>query len=465
MTEYYVDGGAAGTGDGLSPTNAFVDILSVPWADASRAWVRRTHNQTFTQSQFVGPNSFNNAFSKWSFLIGWPEAGAPFYDDRPAAGVSASWDSDNPSTQAYSSYGFKMPTMCMSNNTFVSGGFLPGRGIHVANFYMVNCGGLSACWFAAPDHTATTIYDNVMPLFNNGPLNALQAVSTQRFSTFRKLIFVGSSASTSQAMLGSGLGSFHADKVLVHSATTWGAGIVGINSGTMIGVIENYSNSVAYGVMADGNMEQDQLGGYVRRMIGVAPVTGDVKPGPNNGRSTFFMVDDYFGNGPLLVGNPHCYTFRQATSLECLYNSNGAVVKWATTSVAVTIQYFWGQQAVPGIATVRKKFDVVSGTPITVSVPTYCDSTGVHSLASGRFTGALLAKGCDPITAVNSNIFVGSPSSWAGSLIAGGSAYLMKFTWTPIETGNVFFEFRPGGLTQPTSGAQRVAYILWGEPF
>lgn len=103
MTDYFYDNSATGTGSGDSPANAatafeamwsYITSVFVP---GDRLWMRRSSVATFqatnVTTQYGTPN-FNVTSSPYSWVIGWPRSGDPFFADRPGVARSAGWDTD-----------------------------------------------------------------------------------------------------------------------------------------------------------------------------------------------------------------------------------------------------------------------------------------------------------------------------------------------------------------------------------
>jgi hypothetical protein len=76
------------------------------------------------------------------------------------------------------------------------------------------------------------------------------------------------------------------------------------------------------------------------------------------------------------------------------------------------------------------------------------------------------AHGTNTKVCNSSNLLVGTPSAWTGSLITAGSAYIWVNTFTPKETANnVPFEIFPPNFTQATSGLPLTGAIMFGQPY
>ncbi len=461
MTDYYVDAAAAGTGDGLTAVNAFVSIQSVPWANADRAWLRRSHLETLTASQWVGPSSWALlAFSRYAHVIGWPDVNDPFYTERPADGVTAGWDSDVPGTAAYSLYGYKFPTLSTSNGG--STGVFMGSHVGYANLSLVNCGGAGTevFWKGGDSYTSGTgtqrIFNNILPQGPTGPLSQLKNAEV---AIHEHLILVGSTA-------GSFFPSMQAKRLDIHS-TSMIAGLWGSTSAIKFFVdhLVNYSNSVTNVVkqtLADYGDAGVGLVSSIRKASGVAPYSGAMVTGL--ARQSYLRCDDYFGEGPLVIGDPQRKMwFGMASSGGAMHNGS-RVMMHRCNSEQASFQDYAGQLRL-NYPIVQKRFDVLSGTMIEIRVPIFHDNLAVFSLAGGFVHAHLLAYDCKPVVAVASNVLPGTPSLWSGSLTTAGSAWLFSAVYTPTETGEATFECFVGPFIQATSGQGITGTVLFSEPY
>jgi hypothetical protein len=80
-------------------------------------------------------------------------------------------------------------------------------------------------------------------------------------------------------------------------------------------------------------------------------------------------------------------------------------------------------------------------------------------------TGHLLAAGAKPVTGNNSTILTGSPTLWTGVQPTGGTAYIFRASFTPLESGvGIPFYLFPGHFMTP-SGSTASAFVLFSEPY
>lgn len=468
MADWYVDGAVVG-GNGTSPVSAFPSVYSITWADRDRAWVRNTHVEALVASKDFGPgSSWQNidAFDRYVSVIGWPQLDETLYDERPAAGVSAGWDSDQPSTKAYSSYGYKFPTFTSSIGQSDSSPPRIGR-VYLTNFFLVNCG---AGGFFSFNPWQTEIlgdgarFGTIVPLFNHGPQVNLDG-NNRTFDgpIIERLICVGSNASQStQFFDGNGMTrcmEIHSSSIIRELFSTQNI--------HFHGHVINYSNSLAYIVSANGTangfgFEQRVIESYVRRVSGIKPYSGAYERVTGAQYEGRFTIEDYYGEGPR-TSRYFSHGMQTGTSSDAFFNGAPAVWMYCN-SIAGQIR---GKSNYPRVdPAVSELFPVTSGTLIEIRVPLWADNTGVCSFGDGNMVGVLLAKGAKNRVATRSMVLVGSPTLWTGSLTTTGSAYFMSCKFTPQETGNVMFEFYAAQApVQATSGAALGFYWLVGKPF
>jgi hypothetical protein len=462
MADWYVDASAGGTGAGTSPANAFVSITSVTWSHGDRAWVRKTHKET-VNSVYVGPRSFaNTSFSRWAFTIGWPSAGDPFYDERPAAGVSASWDSDVPSTLVYSVCGQKFPTFLSSGGGAPSAGMLLPRNGGLYNVAIQNTGGVTYPWASSDGSANERVLENVAILANSG--GYFNAVSDPLRNATLGKIFLPSSASGVSGLIGQQV----ARHVVVPSLSQGYSVMRLSNAAPMaIGLLEIWSSS--FSVLIDdnqlvSNMTEGEGQFHIGRVCGKRPNNGVTSLG--RAATLLAQIDDYYGDGPMIVGGSYPNT-RVASINEAACDvgsgASNALIYSVRSIAAVDQGYYVPIFQVPAL---RKYFNVVSGTAIEIRVPLYVDSTFIHSPAAGVNRAMLGCCGTVPVVSVKSNVLVGSPSQWTGSLIAAGSAWIWSCVFNPTETNSgVPFDVYLGQPLQTTSGQGLTGQMFVGEPY
>lgn len=454
MAEWYVDASQSG-GNGTSPLSAYPSVLSITWAAGDRAWLRRTHYETLPDSATPGPNFAQDNFSRWAFVIGWPDSGDPFYDERPL--VASAWDADVPSTSVYSVYGLKFPTLNNSNNAAASGISLP-RGAYMANLAFQNSGG--GTFLAWRDRTdfQNIIIDNAILLSAGGATNRIAQALEMRNG---KIYIVASGAPGTSGLLTSGV---FVDHLVLHQLSVVSGGMLrGTTFAGRINHLELRTASVDYlgtemgGTISNaGNLINLSIG----RCSGSAPYSGDCLKTGLSGQP-LLAVDDYFGTGPRIIQGAKNSTIYCSTA-QAMHNGS-RVMQYSVSSEAAANQNY--QSNIWRIPAMRKYFQVTSGTPATFRIPIYIDSTGVFSASAGMLKANMLARGARPVFCVRSNLLVGTPASWSGSFVSGGSAYLWQVKFFPEETGLVPVEVFMPPLTQATSGAGLIAYALFSEPY
>jgi len=88
MAIYYVDSiNGDNTNDGLTPGAAFADFfvdVGATVAEVPIFWVRRTSEIVLTENKSMN----------YGDIVYWPNSNEPRYNERPAAGITAGWDTD-----------------------------------------------------------------------------------------------------------------------------------------------------------------------------------------------------------------------------------------------------------------------------------------------------------------------------------------------------------------------------------
>jgi len=455
MADYYVDASATGANNGTSPADAFTSILSVPFAPGDTAWVRNTHNEFLTSSQQLGPAWAIDGFTRWANIVGWPQPGDPFHAIRPLSAVSAGWDSDLPATNVYSVYGYKMPLLTTSNAN--GRGILLPRGGGVYNFCLANTGGAATNqWSSLHGAAEDRVLDNIVFLGNNGPhtygttdtLNALCG----------KVTFISSVGNVIATVPFPP--SIAARHVVIHSMSSAPFGLVSTEAtpATHIGLLEMQSNSIGYFVSPHVRNPQETTGQtylrWIERVTGVQPNLGIGSLGVDY--CAAIRVDDYYGGGPRIIGgNGNMDSYVSSV----LHDGKAATVFEVSSIVASAQRYHDARDAFP---TIRKYFDVTSGTPLNVVVPVYIVSA--YSLTSGMLRAHLLSPGSNTRICNSADIMPGTPALWTGA--SAGSAYLWTCVFSPIETASqVPFDLHPGNFLQASSGQGLDGRVMFGEPY
>lgn len=458
MTNYYIDAAQVG-GNGLSPNSAFASLTSVPWAAGDRAWMRQTHQEIITRSTWIGPSFAVNNWSRLTHLIGWPTSSLdPFWSERPIDGRSAGWDADLPATFVYSVYGLKMPLLVGSSQV----GFIQSNFCIVANMAYSNSGGANTTGPAFASGTNEVRgHDNIAWFFAGGPITRWQTAPAGRIGKLT-LVVSGSNAS----------GAIPNDKnvnhLVIHSLSVWSGGLIKPANNFSVGVLENQSNSIDYMFDPTGSnwSTQAYIVSTIRAVVGIQPYSGAVRPASASGNNYFsgIGIDDYYGQGPRIIGGAQG-DIRITTAVEAYHAGRPSMIM-QVQSVAANIQRYGPGVGPDRLIAMKKHFDVVSGTPITIRIPFYVSSTNIMSLSAGNVRAMLDVRGKNADWAVQSNVLVGSAGMWTGSLCAGGFPLYFDATFYPTETRNkAVLNVEFPWLTQATSGQPLNGYILMGEPY
>ena len=456
MAEWYVDANQVG-GNGTHPASSFPSVLSITWAPGDRAWLRRTHYETLPDSATPGPNFVLDTFARFAHVIGWPDSGDPFFDERPAAGVTSGWDADVPSTSVYSVYGLKFPTLNNSNNAAASGISLP-RGAIMANIAFQNSGGPTFTAWRDRTDFQNVMLDNVIILSAGGATTRIAQALELRFG---KMWMVSTGAPGTSGLFTSGV---YASHLVLHDLSVVSGGMFrGTTFNGRIDHLEIRTNSVDYLATAMGGIISNLpvlTNLSIGRCSGSAPYSGDALRVGLSG-SPLIAVDDYFGTGPRIINASKPGTFF-CSSVQGMHNGSRVLNFSVSSENAANMNY---QSPIWRLPALKKYFQVTSGTAANFRIPVYADSTGVFSLSGGLMQARLVARGAKAQYNVKSNMLVGSPTLWSGSFVAGGSAYLWEVKFLPQETGLVPLEVYLPPVTQATSGQPLVAYALFSEPY
>lgn len=455
-TNYYIDNSIAG-GNGLSPASAYASLSSVAWADGDVAWVRRTHVECANHDSAIFATWSLLSFARVAAAVGWPDSGDPFYDRRPAAGTSAGWDGETPATEAYSTFGYKFPTICGSTTNQNTCPII-GLGFTVANLCFNQLG--TSQTFSVRQAVRQSYVNNCLFVRSYSVFN--QIPSGASFASMEKFIMP---YSTTTGVVFADAGPFDWGHWVVPAVSQNTGPLLNLTTGgSRIKILEIQSNSVAllFGGSAGANILTYN---YIQRCVGILPYAGVSSPGQlfsSTGPRT--IIDDYYGQGPLYYAGDGKPSWRGNTSLEAMHNGKRSMM-FETKSIAAGDHNF--HIDLIRYPMIRAMVSVVSGTQINLLLPVYVGSTAVVSLNGIAVKAAMIAAGCrgQQMTDPNSGIIAGSLTNWTGSLVAGGSAWLLKFKFTPTETGWVPFEVYGPEISQANSGTNFKHYTLFSEPY
>lgn len=454
-TDLFIDASATGTGSGDTPANACTQIINNSLMVAGvRAWVRRTHVESGNGGN-LGPNINDFVKNHRGWIIGWPSSGDPFYEIRPAAGISAGWDSDHSALGIYTTYGLDFPTICASGN-LVGPTLTYGTVLANMNIDQLSANGAFRTLTRA---RPSAFMENVAFTCQQGPVTSMQLDFVDAHMGRMWLISSGAGFGTNN--------DFYIDELIVHSLTTNSGGLMlrpNANVMHQINLLVNYSSSIDFLFFDQGGTMFDRaqiMNGIIGRVCGVKPYSGAFLPTINGfAYDEAYRIDDWFGEGPM-IGSKWGPRVSLAASADAMYNNARAlfitVQSWNHTDQAVGARAMFTYP-------MRKLFDVTSGSAITVYVPIYVDSTAVWSLSAGDMKMRLRAAGCGGTIITSAHVLPGSTTFWGGAKLGGGVAYHLVNTFVPTEDASVPLEIFLPVLTL-SEAIGYGGYMLWGEPW
>ncbi len=477
--EFFIDASAAGTGSGDTPTDAFTGLLNFTDAASlpssydfgSKVWIRTTHVDCLGASgalagyqarMFCGPNGQvvnMKTYQAKCHFIGWPASGDPFYDERPAAGVSAGWDSDVSSSILAGSYGWNYPLITSSHNSFGLGYNVDHRtGVYNLAFAMDNKAVVTKTvfdWDAG--FVDGAIFDNIfvegVRYFDYGTISA----------NIRKITVVASYNGSAGPIWQMPISARH---LVVHSMSVNPDGIIG--DLCWIDLIENYSNSLAYVGAKDtaGINIPYYRSGYIGRITGIEPYSSDISMPfwynllPND--ETKVIIQDYFGKGPSYSQGEGSRNTFLASSANAMYDGE-RVMAMDVRSWSVTHQYqrglFYDQEPV-----IVRNVDVVSGQLYNIVFPFY-QVQSAHNFAGAQIEVAVPFQGGGNFQGIgSSSIKPGSLSNWSGTYVSGGSAWQGEFNFIAKESATGTIKFFGSIPIAVSTNAWDEEFRLFGEP-
>jgi hypothetical protein len=265
---------------------------------------------------------------------------------RPLACRQAG-DADNQATEILSVFSMNLPVFCSSNNADTSAGFLLGTGTVYANMCFVNCGGAgtTAPWLI--DDTGHTnqfqrrYFNNITNLFQNGPMNRL--VQDGFFPAIvEKYTLIASNAVPSGN--GALIASSSIKQLVIHPKTQHQSIFRNDDLDTDILMLYNQSNSVAniahhttseVGLSLPsppvatfaGSLAFVRIAGFINS-LGIAA-------------EPLWQIDDYYGDGPLLLGGLRKPRASMLTTINAQHNSN-RVMRFEVSSEGPANLNHWG---------------------------------------------------------------------------------------------------------------------------
>lgn len=446
MAHWYVDSAATGTGSGDTPANAALNVTSISAAlnvnsdVPAMVWVRRTNhiNIVDARSMTWGINSINVNSHSMNWIIGWPNSGDPFYEERPAAGVSAGWDSDAANLMFW-------PTIA------VSGGYTPTgirRGTGVTNFTVITSPlpatpkSIEEVFGTAGESPIGTIgimYGDMRNGSNRFVDHFVFCTSSDTGNPIAWLDRVRKITFTESCMHGPGLASTGIGALHI-------SGVVGVRVEELI----NLSNSIS--VLFSSEFDADP-GISFGRIRGTRPYSADAF-NSNGSDASAVIVDDYFGLGPAALFTRVSGPSFIASSAGVAVHSGSSAYMSLTRSYALTIS-IGGHKGFRLFEHVRQLVTVTSGIPLVLRHHFATVDAGSLDQNKGSARFAVPAAGCGDkyLTLASSGIRAGSAGLWTGSLTNVQSYYMMFAEYVPKESALVQIAARLPGQGKVASGS------------
>lgn len=448
--EFFVDAGAVGTGSGDTPTDAF-DIVghftnasSLPssFDFGSRVWIRKTHEEDlyltalggYNARLFIGPNGqvvqMQNYGARVHF-IGWPNSGDPWYNNRPAAGISAGWDSDVSSSVLAGSYGWNAPVL-VNSHLDINDAFIPDHRVSVYNvaFRMANRSSITIHnpIYFQDDINQSAIFDNIY--IEAGQYWDMGVV----YSQMRKLTTVASYGGLNGPIFQVPINARH---LIIHSLSLNQKGIFGDQM--WVGKCETWSNSVAYIAARDaagGQTIPYLRTGYLGSISGIEPhsssITHIVYHNNIANENLKVYCGDYFGQGPAVSNGRGSRDTFMVTSAQAMYDAD-RVMGMDVGSMNVLDSRQNGEHYDDEPIFVRH-LSVVSGQLYDVVFPFYqVHSVGDWAEPALEVDIPFIGGGNFPLIG-SGYVTAGSLSNWSGTYVTGGSAWQGEFSFVAGET-------------------------------
>jgi hypothetical protein len=451
MADWFFDNSATGTGSGDSPANATTSVYSFfwgigsssAWAHGDRLWMRRSSVQTLG----VDSNNFMMGKAGWSpssfqptnWIIGWPKYGEPFYESRPAAGISAGWDSDV--NTLYPGIDMAMIFDVQSHTVGVK------DGMGLANIGWHNVVG------AVSAFRARVSSSYAVPKLNMHLINA-------RFSNLQAYGWRDLTITTSCDVFFSGnfLVSNMGRLTLTNSCVLQAL----VGGGTFMSLNELVIDASSLNGLCDGVIGPDYE--IYTRYIG--SIRGSARPRDirslSNGYDSIrpVIIDDYYGEGPRVLQGPRPGKIQLQPHPLTTVNSQRALAALATQSInAGNPINNIGRHFRSAIADARIFISYTDAATLTVRWPVWMvgssmldpTSTGwpleIHLRAAG---GGYCAT----------SFQASSGFTWAGnSITAAGSAWVINGWMFPTAVGSGWLDLRV-----PTYYAANGDLIIFGIP-
>ncbi len=420
--DWYVDSAAVGTATGQTPANALISVLSLNttstnWGD--HIWIRKTYLHDFGAGGNVGKASFNANSHTPLQIIGWPSAGDPWHNERPAAGTSAGWDAD---TGFFT--GLNYPSLVTSSNN-AGVGWAGLAGNHWSNYVLVQSlagGRFNAAWWA-----------NEIRHANATLLNGSLAAGAVTIRNIDDLTIITSAAANLVAS------AINVRKLTI-SASTVATAIIspGPTNPFDMDAIDVQTNSLGWISLSggDGTVIRQNIG----RIYGTAPAVGVQSGSAGDDSGWGVYIDDYYGNGPIWPTNAGQWTM--AVNNTMVYSGTNATIFLANSVTGGTGGLAHADLNRMHNAAVQL-VNVTNGVPFVARMPVWTHR--VSSLEAKGLEVYLMAKGCRPKvvrpSGLGSDAIVASSGGlWSGNSTAAGSAWMATAVFVPTETGTAYIK-------------------------
>lgn len=457
MTDWYVDSAAAGDESAQTPANAHLNVFSLCAAGSvqlgDRVWISKRYFDDFpgNTTHELNRGAGGATASEFCHIIGWPNAGDPFYNQRPEAGVTAGWDSHTQSNG---------PAVMGNYPTFSSSLSSISNGIKAADkhaYYNLNLVNSSTGAAVGPPVTYTAWYGTNFVHFDNigyGISADFDQTEIRRHGRMRVLCANG----TGQLF---GDITVTADFVHVLSGSYFDNMIDG---GTRITIGGAHFDTASYNYLVRGflPLSDTDKSYYFGRLSGIKPVISAQEKNSSYDYQASGYCDDYFGEGPALIYRESGWTSYIATSAQLMYGSSRAVVV-EIGSGATSGYDNW--QSFPYRQVVDHYVSVSSGTPIGVTWPfiTYNSSLFHNVPASILVLGGLANK--MNVDIGSRNTVAGSATGWSGTSAGIGSPWTMVDTITPQFSGTMVLRLGVGnGVNSLNTAVNSAMFIAAIQP-
>lgn len=437
MADWFFDPSATGTGSGDSPANAATNFTSMwsyitsAWVQGDRLWMRRSSVATFAPTNVTtqyGFASWNSQSHAYSWVIGWPRSGDPFFSDRPGVARSAGWDTDANTV-------FSDINMVVFRD-LGSGvhGFHNGMG--VANALWVNDTGALR---VPPVRVTSSPY---VPKWNNHFLN-------YQFNTNIRAVREAT-LTTSLFSLGANAVDWSFDQLTLTASCVIGE-IFNNNFNSSIKVLDIKTNSVLHwiGGNLSGNNPTPNYGNVhlVDTVVGQKPFMDVGSHGTNFRPVWQLRFDNYYGEGPYQVTarrTPRTSVARSGTALV-----NGALAFGMTQCTSGNVNPY---NAPPvsgmysgGHARHRAFITWTQSTMCRITWPFFQAGSGQLNPTSSGLIHHIHVLGSRVLEA---QVVAGSGWTWSGGSTGTGSAWAATADWIPSVSGSGFIDLMLGALNQ-----------------